>query len=191
MPEQEPKFEHHTDNPLLEVVSQISRLCFSPELLRRYQTLSELQPDYIENTWITSDAQGNSAHVELGVVKMNNHGPGHTFIDNFEHVGHGTIIRAGALIGPYCYIGNRVTIEGGAEIDPGCRIEHGAYVASGVVAEEGATVLAGASIGENSILQRQSEIGYDVSLPGHTVTKPKSFTHRTNDPEEPFASFSK
>lgn len=191
MPEQAPKLEHHTDNPLLEVVSQISRLCFSPELLRRYQSLSELQPDYIRNNWITTNAQGQSAQVELAVVDAGTERAKHTFIDNFEHIGHGTVLRAGAMIGPYCFIGNRVTIEECAEIDPGCRIEHGAHITRGVVAEEGASVLTGASVGEDSILQRKSEVGYDVRLPDHTITKPNSYIHRTNDPEEPFVSFSK
>lgn len=161
---------------LFNLVGQVTETCFSPELLNRFQILSEFQPDYVKNIWLLEDVTDRAATVELGSVMVNGFMQ-HTFIDNVEHIGWGTKISAGAQIGAYCFIGNNVDIEAGADLSAGCHIAHGSIVQRKAMLGTGVTMLTGAKSGEQSVLQDGTEVNYDLSLDDLTVTKPNTVVY--------------
>lgn len=161
------------DNAIFEFLRLASAPCFSHELLQRFLVLQEFQPDHIDNYMFTKDSHGRSAMLELHPYNGKQ-----SFIDNVERIGHDTIIKAGAYIGPYCVIGTKVVIEEGAELGVACNVEHGVTIGPEAIGEDGVTLCTSSTVGNQAILGQLCEIGYGVTLPAHTVVKPGAIATR-------------
>lgn len=172
----------------LAFLGSVSEQCFTPELIWRVQTLSELQP---EHTVFYPDAHGRGPQITLQTIEGDDGEMYTTHVDNVEYIMAGTRIEAGAHIGPYCLIGAHVHIGRGADIEAGTFIGAGATIEAGSMIDQGARINAGASLGEQSVVPSGAEVNYDLALPAFTVLKPDSIATQSADPEVPYELVSK